>query len=73
MLQKRVIKHSTSPWAALIVLAKKKDGTWRFCIDYRGLNSTTIRDAYPLPRIDDALDALSGAKYFITLDAWTGY
>jgi hypothetical protein len=73
ILQKGVIKHSTSPWAAPVVLAKKKDGTWRFCIDYRGLNSTTIRDAYPLPRIDDALDALFGAKYFTTLDAWTGY
>ena len=73
MLQKQVIKDSTSPYAAPVFLAKKKDGTWRFCIDNRELNDITVRDVYPLPRIDDALDALAGAKYFTTLDAWTGY
>jgi hypothetical protein len=73
LLNKGCVRPSTSPWAAPVVLAKKKDGTWRFCIDYRGLNNITIRDMYPIPRIDDALDALSGAKLFSTLDAWTGY
>lgn len=73
MLDKEVIRNSTSPWNAPVVLARKKDGTWRFCVDYRGLNQVTVRDMYPLPRIDDALDALSSAKYFTTLDAWTGY
>lgn len=73
MLTKGAVGPSTSPWAAPIVLARKKDGTWRFCVDYRGLNNITPRDVYPLPRIDDALDALAGAKYFSTLDAWAGY
>jgi hypothetical protein len=73
MLEKEVIRPSISPWAAPVVLAKKKDRTWRFCIDYRGLNNVTLRDMHPLPRIDDALDTLAGAKYFSTLDAWSGY
>lgn len=68
-----MVRPSNSPWAAPVVLARKKDGTWRFCVDYRGLNAVTIRDMYPLPRIDDALDALAGSKFFTTLDAWTGY
>ena len=55
------------------MLAKKKDGTWQFCINYWGLNNVTLRDMYPLPRIDNALDALGGAKYFTTVDAWAGY
>ena len=73
MRDKDVVGPSTSPWAAPVVLARKKDGTWRFCVDYRKLNAVTVRDVYPLPRIDDALDALAGAKLFTTLDAWTGY
>ncbi|KAK3083976.1 hypothetical protein FSP39_006179 [Pinctada imbricata] len=73
MLRRGVIEPSTSPWASPIVLAKKKDGTTRFCIDYRHLNSVTIKDAYPLPRIDESLDQLSGAKWLSTLDMNTGY
>ena len=68
-----MMQPSTSPWAAPVVLARKKDDTWCFCVDYRKLNAVTVRDVYPLPRIDDALDALAGAKLFTTLDAWTGY
>ena len=73
MLDKGVIEPGGGPWASPIVLVKKKSGEWRFCIDYRKLNEVTKKDAYPLPRIDDTLDMLSGAKYFSTLDLASGY
>ena len=73
MLQNDVIKPSTSPWASSVVLIHKKDGSTRMCIDYRKLNAVTRKDAYPLPRIDDALNALSGSKWFSTLDLISGY
>ena len=56
MLQNGIINESNSPWSALVVMARKKDGSWRFCIDYQRLNSVTKKDAYPLPWIDDTLD-----------------
>lgn len=58
MLQKGVIKPSNSPWASSIVLVKKKDGSTRFCVDYRRLNSVTVKDTYPLPRVDESFDSL---------------
>ena len=73
MLERGVIQASTSPWASPVVLVTKKDGSTRFCIDYRGLNDLTVKDAYPLPRIDDSLDALSGGKWFCTMDLMSGY
>ncbi|KAK7878057.1 hypothetical protein WMY93_031278, partial [Mugilogobius chulae] len=73
MLEKGVIKESCSPWAAPIVLVRKKDGSWRFCVDYRKLNSVTHKDAFPLPRIEETLTNLSQSEWFSTLDLASGY
>ena len=73
MLQKGVIQPSSSPWASPIVLVKKKDGSYRFCVDYRKLNAVTKKDAYPLPRVDDLLDALKGSCMFSTMVLRSGY
>ena len=73
MLESDVIQQSDSPWPSPIVLAKKHDGTARFCVDYRKVNEVTRKDAYPLPRVDDTLDTLVGSKIFTTLDLASGY
>ena len=73
MLEHAIIQPSASPCASAIVLVKKKDGSRRFCIDYRRLNDVTVKDAYPLPRIDKSLDQLAGSKRFSCLDLSAGY
>ena len=67
------VTEPSSPWSSPIVLAKKKDGTTRMCIDFRTLSAVTLRDAFLRPRVDDTLDALGGAKFFLTLDLSSGY
>lgn len=73
LLKDGIIKKSQSPWTSPVVLVKKKDDKWRFCIDYRKLNNVTKKDAHPLPQIDDMLGTLGGAKWFTTLDLASGY
>lgn len=73
MLEKGVIRHSTSPYASGAVLARKKTGEWRFCADYRPLNEITVKDEHPLPRIKDLIESVRESKYFIALDLRAGY
>ncbi|GKA20897.1 putative reverse transcriptase domain-containing protein, partial [Tanacetum coccineum] len=70
---KGFIRPSHSPWGAPVLFVKKKDGSFRMCIDYRELNKLTIKNRYPLPRIDDLFDQLQGARYFSKIDLRSGY
>ena len=72
-LDASMIEPSNSPFGAPILFVKKKDGSLRMCVDYRALNKQTIKNRYPLPRIEDLLDQLKGAKYFSKLDLAQGY
>ena len=73
MLGDGIIEHASGPYAAPITLQPKKDGSLRFCVDFRQLNSVTVRDVYPIPRIDETLDQLQMAKYFTSLDLKSGF
>ena len=73
LLERGQIEQSTSPWSSPVVLVKKKDKTMRFCIDYRRLNAITIKDAFPLPRIDEIFDQLADAMYYTKFDFKSGY
>lgn len=73
LLEQGVIEESVSPYAAPIVMVRKKDGSLRLCVDYRRLNEVTVKDAFPLPRVQDTIDALAGAKYFSSFDLAAGY
>ena len=73
LLDKGFIRPSTSPWGAPFLFAKKKDKTLRLCVDYRQLNRVTIKNRYPLPRIDDLFDQLRGARVYSMIDLRTGY
>jgi hypothetical protein len=73
MLEAGIIRPSTSEYASPVVLVRKKDGSIRFCVDFRLLNKVTRPISYPLPRINDAMNSLGGALYFSTLDLKSGF
>jgi len=73
LLKEGIIEESALPWASAYVLAKKKNGEYRLCIDFRRLNDVTKKIVYPLPNIDECLETLSGKRYFTQLDFMSGF
>jgi hypothetical protein len=67
------IVPSVSPFASPVLLVQKKDGSWRFCVDYRKLNDMTIKNRFPMPLVEEILDELAGTKFFTSLDMTSGY
>ena len=72
-MKKGYIRPSVSPWGAVVLFVKKKDGTLTLCIDFRQLNKVTVKNKYPLPSIDDLFDQLKDAKIFSKIDLRSGY
>lgn len=68
LLEAGLIVHITSPFALPVLLVKKKDGSWRFCVDYRKLNSITVKNSFPMPLIEEILEELAGSKFFTKSD-----
>jgi hypothetical protein len=73
LLEKAFIRPSSSPWGTPMIFVLKKDGTRRLCVDYHALNEVTVKNKYPLPRIDDLFDQLHGACVFSKIDLRSGY
>jgi hypothetical protein len=73
MLESSIVVPNLSPSASLVLLVKKKDNSWRFCVDYRKINSISVTNKFPLPIIDEFLDEVTGAKYFSTIDLASGF
>ena len=73
MVRHDLVERAASPWASNVVLVRKKDGSYRLCVDYRALNTVTYKDTYRLPHIDTCLGSMDGAVWFSTLDLRSGY
>ena len=73
LLEKGLVRPSSSPFCSPVLLVQKKDGTYRMCVDYRALNKSTIKNRFPVPRIEDIFDKLQGSSYFSRIDLKSGY